>query len=377
MGFWSIALFILIGIIFYVGWRGQQAFSNFIPSGYGKIYWAVFLLIASSFILVERLESGSGSFFSEGLKWVGAYSVAFLFYAFLILVVIDILILLDRWRGFIPQVIKKSPANIGITVICLLVGLLVYGTWNAWNPVFSHYEINISKNTNGPQSLHAIMISDLHLGTIVNNERLTEVVNQINQQEPDLVFLVGDVIDEDIAPFLEHNMTLTLSGLRPRLGTYMVLGNHDGHGKEVVPYLEAAGVTVLNDQYALIDSSFYLIGRGNRGHQNTNASRLELDDLMAGVDKKLPIVLLDHNPSDLEEARVNGVDVQLSGHTHQGQMFPNNLITGSMYELDWGYLRKDTLQVVVSTGFGTWGPPIRIGNTPEVVDLTINFNLPR
>ncbi|MEN6327392.1 MAG: metallophosphoesterase, partial [Syntrophomonas sp.] len=99
----------------------------------------------------------------------------------------------------------------------------------------------------------------------------------------------------------------------------------------------------------------------------------QLAETMAGVKHELPIILMKHSPVDLEEARINGVDLQLSGHTHQGQLFPNNFITNKMYDVDWGYLRQGNLQVVVSTGVGTWGPPIRIGNTPEIVDLRINF----
>ncbi|HEX3032482.1 MAG TPA: metallophosphoesterase, partial [Bacillota bacterium] len=95
--------------------------------------------------------------------------------------------------------------------------------------------------------------------------------------------------------------------------------------------------------------------------------------LLTGVDKRLPIILLDHQPAHLEESAANGVDVQLSGHTHRGQLFPINWITRNVFEVDWGYLRKGGLQVIVSSGFGTWGPPIRIGSRAEVVELTLRF----
>ncbi|HZW82625.1 MAG TPA: hypothetical protein VFF14_04270, partial [Candidatus Deferrimicrobium sp.] len=94
---------------------------------------------------------------------------------------------------------------------------------------------------------------------------------------------------------------------------------------------------------------------------------------MSGVDKSLPLIVIDHQPSHLEEAISQGVDLQLSGHTHSGQMFPNNLITGRMFEDDWGLLTKGPFNIIVSSGYGTWGPPIRIGNYPEVVDITLHF----
>jgi hypothetical protein len=353
-------------VIFYAGRRGQQAFAKYIPPPYISVYWAVYLLLACSFLIARSLKT---EFFGEALTWIGSYSLAFFFYAFFILIIIDIIRLLDRWLGFVPNPIKQSPAKIGGMVIILLLGLLIYGSWNAKNPVFTSYEINIPKSTNGTEYLRAIMISDLHLGKIVNNERLAEIVQRINQLNPDLILLAGDIIDGDIEPFIEQNMGATLLELKPRLGMYMVMGNHDGHSNEIFPYFQAAGVSILSNQYQLINNSFYVVGRD----YGRRTSRLALAEIMNGMDKELPVILLYHSPTDLEEARINGVDLQLSGHTHQGQMFPNNFITQRMYEIDWGYLRKGDLQVIVSTGVGTWGPPIRIGNTPEIVDLTINF----
>ncbi|HOV43194.1 MAG TPA: metallophosphoesterase, partial [Syntrophothermus lipocalidus] len=93
----------------------------------------------------------------------------------------------------------------------------------------------------------------------------------------------------------------------------------------------------------------------------------------AGIDRSRPIILMDHQPIDLDEALNEGVDLQLSGHTHLGQLFPNRFVTRRVYEVDWGYLRKDNLQVIVSCGFGTWGPPIRVGNHPEIVVINVRF----
>ncbi len=372
MKLWYVAPFILLAVIFYTGKRGQQAFAKYIAPAYIKLYWAVYLLLAFSYLLGRDLAFGN-RLFHQVFTWIGSYTLAFLYYAFIILILIDILRLLDHWLGIIPGPIKQSPARIGMVVIGLLIGLIVYGSWNAWHPVFTSYEINIPKTANNIDQLHVIMISDLHLGEIVNNGRLAEIVRQINQRNPDLIIVGGDLIDGDIGPFSEQDMGSTLRQFNSKLGTYMVSGNHDGHVKEMIPYFQAAGITVLSDQYQLIDNSFYLVGEDYRGYLIIGSSQPELADIMSAINKDLPIILLKHSPSGLEDARINGVDLQLSGHTHQGQLFPNNLITKLIYETDWGYLSKGDLQVIVSTGFGTWGPPIRIGNTPEVVDLLITF----
>ena len=94
---------------------------------------------------------------------------------------------------------------------------------------------------------------------------------------------------------------------------------------------------------------------------------------MLGVDKSLPIILMDHQPFKLDEAVRNGVDVQLSGHTHHGQLWPFHFITKKVYELSWGYKLKGNTHVYVSSGVGTWGPPVRTGNRPEIVHLRLRF----
>ncbi|MDD3364709.1 MAG: metallophosphoesterase, partial [Syntrophomonas sp.] len=124
-----------------------------------------------------------------------------------------------------------------------------------------------------------------------------------------------------------------------------------------------------------VANGFYVVGRDDASRHRFNGSeRLELSTLMADLDKnKLPIMLMDHEPFNLDVSEKEGVDLQFSGHTHLGQLFPNNYITRAIYEQDWGYLRKNNFQAIVSCGFGTWGPPIRIGNRPEIVNVLVHF----
>lgn len=139
-------------------------------------------------------------------------------------------------------------------------------------------------------------------------------------------------------------------------------------------YLEGAGVNVLRDRWLKVAGSFYVIGRDESSKARfTGEKRLDLQDLLKGVDNSLPLILLDHVPSQLQEAQAQGIDLQLSGHTHRGQLFPNQFITSKIFEDDWGLLRKGNYQIIVSSGFGTWGPPIRVGNKPEIVDITMRF----
>ena len=161
-------------------------------------------------------------------------------------------------------------------------------------------------------------------------------------------------------------------------GVFAVLGNHEyigGNAEEAINYLGEAGVKVLRDSAQEIAGSFYLLGRDDRsGARFNGVPRQDLKTLMQGVDRSLPNILMDHQPSQLEEPVEQGVDLQLSGHTHAGQLLPIRYITRRIFEDDWGLLRKGDFQIIVSSGYGTWGPPIRLGNTPEVVDIMIKFN---
>lgn len=123
-----------------------------------------------------------------------------------------------------------------------------------------------------------------------------------------------------------------------------------------------------------MDDSFYIIGRDDlSGKRHNGHPRKPLGELLESLDRSLPLIVMDHQPARLEEAEAAGIDLQVSGHTHRGQMFPNHLVTRRTWELDWGYLRKGATQIIVSLGFGTWGPPVRIGNTPEVVSIRVRF----
>jgi len=381
-------VFVFIGIFifsygminYYIGLRGWQALGSRIPWLSGNVYWAVFWFIALSY-LVGRLGQ---KFLPTGITYwltlVGAYWLAAMFYFFIILAGIDLVLLLDRGLGFIPESVKLNPRNsrlLGHMVLAAVTLILIYGTWNARHPRITHYDISIPKQAGDLRQLRVVMVSDIHLGEIIHNGRLTRLVEAVNRLNPDVVLMPGDIIDEHIGPFVEQGMINTFRQLTPRYGIYAVPGNHEyigGHIDKALHYLNEAGIEVLLDRYSKVAESFYIIGRDDRsGRRFSGRGSRELADIMTGIDRSLPIILLDHQPSRLEEARLNGVDLQLSGHTHRGQLFPNHLITQRIYEIDWGILRKGSLQVIVSSGFGTWGPPIRVGNYPEVVDITINF----
>ncbi len=367
------------GLNYYIGLRGWQALFSYVPFVSSKVYWLVFLLLSFSYLFSRLSEKFLPTALYEGLTLIGAYWLAFMWYFLLVITALDLLRLLDRWLRLVPIDIKRNlnPA-MGLAVILLVVGIVSYGAWNARHPQVNHYDLTIAKQAGSLKQLHVVMVSDIHLGTIVHNGNLTKMVNMVNELKPDLILFAGDVFDENIESSNKQQVSDTFRKLSAPYGVFAVLGNHEyigGNAEEAIDYLGEAGVQVLRDDFLEIAGSFNLVGRDDRsGARYNGGPRQDLKTLMQGIDRDLPIIVMDHQPSHLEEPEGQGVDLQVSGHTHAGQLFPIGYITRRIFEDDWGLLRKDNFQIIVSCGYGTWGPPIRLGNTPEVVDIMIKFN---
>lgn len=367
------------GLNYYIGLRGWQALFSSVTFVSPRIYWSVFWLLSLSYILSRFSQKHLPTMLYEGLNLVGAYWLAFMFYFLLVITTCDFLRLLDHFLGVIPLEIKRNlnPA-LGLIVVILVAGIVSYGAWNARHPQVNHYDLTVAKQAGPLKQLHVVMVSDIHLGTIVHNGHLTKMVNTVNELKPDLILFAGDVFDENIESSNKQEVSDNFGKLSAPYGVFAVLGNHEyigGNAEEAINYLGEAGVKVLRDSSQQIAGSFYLIGRDDRARARfSGVARQELKILMQGLDRSLPIILMDHQPSQLEEPAGQGVDLQLSGHTHAGQMFPIQFITHKIFEQDCGLLRKNDFQIIVSSGYGTWGPPIRIGNTPEIVDIMIKFN---
>ncbi|NMD09602.1 MAG: metallophosphoesterase, partial [Acidobacteria bacterium] len=172
---------------------------------------------------------------------------------------------------------------------------------------------------------------------------------------------------------LEHEAA-QFRRLRSAYGVYGVLGNHDSFGGDRSSFFEKAGLRMLRDEYVRIDASIYLAGRlDGRRRTADGGGRKSIDDLLAPVPGDLPIILLDHRPTDLENLGRSRADLQLSGHTHNAQVFPLNFIARKEYEISWGYGVKGRSQVIVTTGVQGWGPPVRTAGASEIVVVRVTF----
>lgn len=377
-------LFIFIVLILYVvvnGYILMHVRSELLRFGWPgqPVAWGiVFLMLA--YPMGRILEAWIKCQTSSILIWLGSYYLGLMVFLLVGFIAGDLvrLIALIAPKTFLARpwidVVSKN-WRMGIFVLAL-IGVVI-GHVNARHIRIRTMEIPIQKSVPDMNTLNVVMASDIHMGTIIDTTRLGHIVRTINSLNPDVILLVGDIVDEDVDKLMEQDMATVLKELRAPLGCYAVTGNHEfisGNPRMAVQYLEEAGITVLEDGVRLVDQKFYIVGRTDRsGERFTGVARRPLGELIRPLDKSRPLILMDHQPFNLKNAEEQGVDLQVSGHTHHGQIWPFNHITNRVYEKSWGYMKKGATHFYVSCGVGTWGPPIRTGSVPEVVSLKLRF----
>ena len=376
--FFSIVLIVYSGINYFIYARGLQAIP--VDSSLRTWYPFVFLFLSSAYILARFLERAWISPVSDFFTWVGSFWLALMFYFLLLLLVFDLVRLIHLLLPIYPDFFTKDPVKTKywmlVSSLILVVIVVISGYINAVSPRVRPLNITIHKKAGNLKSLHIAMASDIHMGTLVGPRRTQHLVNMLNSLKPDIILFAGDIVDEDLAPVIRHDLGKSLKQLHAPFGVYAITGNHEyiGGAEKAVKYLQEHGIMMIRDTSILIANSFYVAGRDDRDKPRfSGKERKSLQEVLKGIDKSLPVILMDHQPFRLDDVSAAGVDLQLSGHTHHGQIWPLNYITQAIYELSWGYLMKGDTHFYVSCGYGGWGPPVRTSNRPEVVDIRINF----
>lgn len=364
---------------YYIFSRGLQAMPP--GSSLRPVYIAGFWLVAASFVAARILERTYPCHFTEVLTWTGNFWLAFMLFFFLIAVFLDITRLFNHFFHFLPAAVYtdylKTKQIVLLAAIVFSSANILAGYVNARHPRVKELNLKIDKPGHGLKNLTIAMASDIHLGAIIRKAKARELVSMLNAPQPDLILLAGDIVDEDLAPVIKDNIGEALCELKARIGVYGITGNHEyiGGAGPAVDYLQKHCIKMLRDTAVLVNGQFYIVGRDDRDKVRfTGKPRKELEEVMKDVDRSYPVILMDHQPFNLSKAAGLGVDLQLSGHTHHGQIWPFNYITKAIYELSWGYKKIQNTHFYVSSGFGTWGPPVRLGNRPEVVIIHLTFN---
>jgi predicted MPP superfamily phosphohydrolase len=365
-------MFVLMGIlfiavygilVFYIGWSGWSWMKPGLSARFKVIYIAALLFLAVSFILARVFDQ------ALILGVIGSYWLAVFSLLLLLLPVVHLLLWLSRLTSLPRHRIQKWA---GVVTLAVLAALLGFGSFNAYSPVVREYDIQINKPANGLDKLRIVMAADMHFGLLSGPGHAKRLVNEINALQPDLVLYPGDLIDDNLDAYVKSGIGDIIAGINAPYGVYASLGNHDkldGPIEELIAALEQSNMRVLYDETITLDNKLTLIGRKDR----TEAERSALDALMQDAASELPVIVMEHQPYDLDIAEQNGVDLMVSGHTHRGQIAPANLITNALFENDWGHLQKGTFHSIVTSGFGFWGPPIRIGSRSEIVLINVTF----
>lgn len=384
--FFSAFTFIFAGIHAYIGRRTSQALEIFPKTK--KIAIVTISLLGGSYIIHHIFIGFLPYKAVRILAVIGADWMFFLLYFILMLLILDLLRFVNRYFNFLPVKLffnyPKTKFVIMLIIIFIVTFLYILGCYNFTHPVITKLDVDINNkigitNINEQKyrtvrkTLNIVVASDIHLGYTISKANLKQYVEMINQQKPDIVFFVGDIVDMSIEPVIEQNMSEELRAIKSKYGIYVVSGNHEHIGstyRQTMNYYKLSGLNVLEDSVALINNEFYVVGRKDK----TDKNRKPTDELVRKLDKSKPIILLDHQPSNLEESVTAGVDLHLSGHTHNGQFFPINLIVNDIYELPFGYTNKGGTHFYVSSGLGLWGPTVRLGSKSELVKINFHYN---
>jgi uncharacterized protein len=369
--FFSIVI-LLYGLInTYIYIRGVHSFSQ--NSHFRVWFTVIFWCVASSFLVGRLLERVALSWLSDAFVWIGSFWLGAMAYFLLFLLTLDLLRLINYFIPFFPSFMTRQVT--ALVVVGIVLVTVIGARINAMLPRIQTLELAIQKKSS-LDGLNAVVVTDLHLGTIICHRHVSRIIDKINSLDPDIVLFAGDLVDEDIQPVIRQNLGDVLRKINSRYGLYGITGNHEyiGGVEPACSYLTDHGIVMLRDSSLKIAGAFTLVGREDISiRQFAGKDRKTLGQVMSGVDTSLPVILMDHQPNHLQDVPGRGIDLQLSGHTHHGQLWPFNYISQAVYELSWGYMKKENTHFYVSCGVGTWGPPMRTGNRPEVVHIKLKF----
>ncbi|AKA68668.1 metallophosphoesterase [Clostridium scatologenes] len=374
-------VFLYVMSCYYIGIKGKGVFSYKNKKIKSRLYWFIFWSLALSYIISVLFRSflSVNNILTSIFTAIGAICLAVTCYLLILFPIVDIAkFILNKigYRGKVRNYLSKLYGN-GVSVFIIVFMVISFGLWNAAHVVITNYNLTVNKKAGKINSLNVVMVADVHIGIGVKEKGIDKMVTSINSLDPDIVFFCGDIMDESSTTKLKSYASNAFKSIRSKYGVYGITGNHEYIEKdlpETLYYLKNGNVKMLHDSAVKIDNSFYVVGRDDPARIDREKENITLlDKILKDVNRELPIIVLNHRPTNLQEDEKEKVDIQLSGHTHKGQFFPNNFITKMIYEDDYGYLKKDNFNLIVTSGYGTWGPPIRIGTKAEIVNIKINF----
>jgi len=358
--FLIIALSVLFGSHYLVYY---SIVSFFRLTSYNAKFALVIVLCALplNFFLASYLAHWKESLFTRfyyfgASIWLGVLA-GLVFFLALGWVIIGII----RLTGFSPDT-----RLIGTAIIIFTLLYSAYGVWNVFHPIVKEISVKINNLPDSWRGMRAVQISDLHIGHIIRGKFLSSVIETVNVQNPDIVFITGDLFDGMDGDL--ESISNPLANIRSREGIYFVTGNHETYlgVDKAAEAIKNTQIMTLSDQMVKI-KGMQIIGLSypERGQGKNNS---EIIRNIPGYDPSSPSILLYHSPTQIEEVKNEGISLQLSGHTHNGQILPLGFITKLIYKgHDYGLFQDGNFSLYTSSGVGVWGPTMRTASKPEIV----------
>jgi predicted MPP superfamily phosphohydrolase len=356
-------------LIIYAGFRIWKL----IPQRFYKILFVIlYIFLVLAFPLAEKLSHVSGIEWANSIMIIGYFSLPLLLYLVLFVILLDLALGAARLTRILSNEAVKGLRFRQIQLFLVLflpMAVVVIGAVRNNHPHVREYSIGIPRQSSEIRQLKIGFISDFHLRETSSRQLMNQFVEKVNAENPDIVLIGGDALEGDRQGERLGEFEAQFRRLKPKYGVYGVPGNHDLRGLGAMGFFERAGIHLLRDAVEKVDDAFYLVGRNDE----RSGGRKPINELLPYCDKSLPVIVLDHRPTDLENVSQSGADILLSGHTHNGQLFPVNFITKYRYELSWGYKRKRHTHFFVTSGIQVWGPPVRTAGDSEILIINVSF----
>jgi predicted MPP superfamily phosphohydrolase len=341
----------------------------FVNREYKFYYVLVYLFLAVFFPLVNIFANGDSGI----LGVIANYLLPYYLYLTLSLLAFDLFLLVNRLLKIVPaEKIKSTGFKMtGLCAVLLLpCAIVIAGAINFNTIRLSEYQIDVPCKSAKISHLKIAFVADFHLKRGVDLHYVERFARQIEVIQPDLMIYGGDIVEGNREDESMRSFEKVFRTIHPKYGVFAVFGNHEFYGRQDKgQFFDRAGMKLLCDSNVVIDGSFNLLGR----YDSHFGKRKSIGELLKSVNDSLPIILIDHRPTEIEEVSKTAVDVQLSGHTHDGQLFPINLILKTMYRLTWGYEKIGNTNFFVTSGIRLWGPPVRTTGKSEIMVIDVNF----
>lgn len=328
------------------------------------------------------------------IRRISTYWIGIMLYSLLYVVLFDLLRLIAKHTKLKNTLLfsRGSVISIGSVVVACAVATCLYGIFNARNIKVNEYSVTVNKSCGSEKHLKAVLVADLHMGYAIGVDHITNMVEKINQQDADIVIIAGDIFDNSYDGMDDpEGIKAQLKSIKSKYGVYAVYGNHDIDEKilmgftfdwggkqlnseKMTNFMKECNIKLINDESVLINDEFYLVGRRDTDKPGTeDGTRAEISELTKDLDKTKPIFVLSHEPDELQKTADAGADIDFSGHTHDGQLFPGNLTIGLFWENPCGMIKKDNMYSIVTSGVGVYGTFMRVGTDAEICTVDIDF----